>query len=256
MAEAPVQETPEQLKCQTWVLKVSIHCEGCKKKVKKVMQSVYATDVDPQQHKVTVTGSVDAETLIKKLVKMGKHAELFPEKPDRKEKNAGKSKDNGKKNEPKYEETGGSNGQKKHENSEDPATKGESGESKDLANKNGGENGDKKKKKKKRHHSDSNDAGEGSGSGTPTPAPDSNLCRSPQHMYLHPPFMYLHPPMYPVPAAYTVSCSMANPSTSSCQEQPVYAHAFSYPATYPPVPPSHCIDWFDDEDDDGFCSIM
>lgn len=25
---------------QTWVLKVSIHCEGCKKKVKKVLQSI------------------------------------------------------------------------------------------------------------------------------------------------------------------------------------------------------------------------
>ncbi|URE30994.1 Heavy-metal-associated domain [Musa troglodytarum] len=68
---------------QTWILKVSIHCEGCRKKVKKVLQSmegVYKTTVDPQQHKVVVTGNVDAEILIKKLLKAGKHAELWPEK--------------------------------------------------------------------------------------------------------------------------------------------------------------------------------
>ncbi|RZS27706.1 hypothetical protein BHM03_00061227 [Ensete ventricosum] len=74
---------------QTSILKVSIHCEGCKKKVKKVLQSmegnlgsssgVYKTTVDPQQHKVVVTGNVAAEILIKRLLKAGKHAELWPE---------------------------------------------------------------------------------------------------------------------------------------------------------------------------------
>ncbi|XP_020584825.1 heavy metal-associated isoprenylated plant protein 35-like [Phalaenopsis equestris] len=73
----------EPLKYQTLALKVSIHCEGCKKKVKKVLQGiegVYKTTIDSQQQKVTVTGNVDADTLIKKLVKSGKHAELWPEK--------------------------------------------------------------------------------------------------------------------------------------------------------------------------------
>ncbi|KAJ6848397.1 putative glycine-rich cell wall structural protein 1.0 [Iris pallida] len=76
------EETPEPLKYQTWVLRVSIHCEGCSKKVKKVLQGidgVYKTTIDSQQQKVTVTGNVEAETLIKKLVKTGKHAELWPE---------------------------------------------------------------------------------------------------------------------------------------------------------------------------------
>ncbi|PKU68479.1 heavy metal-associated isoprenylated plant protein 36 [Dendrobium catenatum] len=73
----------EPLKYKTLALKVSIHCEGCKKKVKKVLQGiegVYKTTIDSQQQKVTVTGNVEADTLIKKLVKSGKHAELWPEK--------------------------------------------------------------------------------------------------------------------------------------------------------------------------------
>ncbi|MFZ8360699.1 heavy-metal-associated domain-containing protein, partial [Staphylococcus aureus] len=55
-------------------MKVSIHCEGCKKKVKKVLQNiegVYMTEIDSEQHKVTVTGNVDAQRLIKKLLKSG-----------------------------------------------------------------------------------------------------------------------------------------------------------------------------------------
>lgn len=40
-------------------------------------------DVDTKQHKVTVTGNVDADTLIKKLVKSGKNAELWPQTSDK-----------------------------------------------------------------------------------------------------------------------------------------------------------------------------
>ncbi|KAL5163471.1 Heavy metal-associated isoprenylated plant protein 36 [Glycine soja] len=91
-AEAVVPLEP--LKYQTWFLKVSIHCEGCRRKVKKVLQSidgVFTTTVDPQQQKVTVTGSVGVETLIRKLVKAGKHAEIWPENLA-----AGKGKNSGK----------------------------------------------------------------------------------------------------------------------------------------------------------------
>lgn len=90
------QETPGALKFQTWILKVSIHCEGCKKKVKGVLQGidgVYMTAIDSHQHKVTVTGNVHGETLIKKLEKSGKRAELWPEKVE-KEKKSGKAKNN------------------------------------------------------------------------------------------------------------------------------------------------------------------
>ncbi|KAL0418827.1 UNVERIFIED_CONTAM: Heavy metal-associated isoprenylated plant protein 35 [Sesamum radiatum] len=74
-------DSSEPLKFMTWALRLSIHCKGCKKKVKKVLQSiegVYKIDINSEQHKVVVTGNVDSETLIKKLVKSGKKAELWP----------------------------------------------------------------------------------------------------------------------------------------------------------------------------------
>lgn len=82
MTGAPpeVEENSEPLKYTTWVLRVSIHCEGCKRKVKKILHSVegvYTIDVDSKRHKVTVTGNVDSNTLIRKLEKSGKHAELW-----------------------------------------------------------------------------------------------------------------------------------------------------------------------------------
>ncbi|KAK7363587.1 hypothetical protein VNO77_05734 [Canavalia gladiata] len=95
----------EPLKYETWFLKVSIHCEGCRRKVKKVLQSidgVFTTSIDPQQQKVTVTGSVAVETLIRKLVKAGKHAEIWPESLAGKGKVTGKAK---KKNEQGDRET-------------------------------------------------------------------------------------------------------------------------------------------------------
>ncbi|CAM8891702.1 unnamed protein product [Rhodiola kirilowii] len=77
----PLEHQPPNLK--TWVLKASIHCEGCKKKVKKIVSNtpgVYSSDVDLKQQKVTVTGNIDVNTLISKLIKKtGKHAELWPE---------------------------------------------------------------------------------------------------------------------------------------------------------------------------------
>ncbi|KAK1417864.1 hypothetical protein QVD17_26998 [Tagetes erecta] len=85
---------------KTWVLKVSIHCVGCKRKVKKVLQTiegVYTIDIDSKLHKVTVVGNVEVDTLIKKLVKTGKHAEKWPENPTKKVQTtaAGESKDKG-----------------------------------------------------------------------------------------------------------------------------------------------------------------
>ncbi|KAG0488115.1 hypothetical protein HPP92_006926 [Vanilla planifolia] len=83
MASGP--EGSEKLNCQKWVLKVSIHCEGCKKKVKKVLKGVegiYSVDIESKQNRATVIGNVEAETLIRRLLKHGKHAELWPvEKP-------------------------------------------------------------------------------------------------------------------------------------------------------------------------------
>ncbi|KAJ6694348.1 hypothetical protein OIU85_005069 [Salix viminalis] len=92
-------------KYKTWMLKVSVHCEQCKRKVKKVLDSidgVHSTDIDLRLQKATVVGDVDADTLIKRLKKKTrKHAELWPEKAvgDQKEamkKDKAKNKEKGK----------------------------------------------------------------------------------------------------------------------------------------------------------------
>ncbi|XP_061349139.1 heavy metal-associated isoprenylated plant protein 35-like [Gastrolobium bilobum] len=97
----------QPLKYQTWLLKVSIHCDGCRRKVKKVLQSidgVFTTTVDAQQHKVTVTGSVGVEILIRKLVKAGKHAEIWPENLAGKGKTSCKAKKNNEQRDPESKE--------------------------------------------------------------------------------------------------------------------------------------------------------
>ncbi|XP_042412948.1 heavy metal-associated isoprenylated plant protein 35-like [Zingiber officinale] len=76
----------ESLKYKLLVFKVSIHCEGCKKKVKKILANipgVYDTEIDARQHKVTVKASTDAETILRRLEKSGKHASIWP-LPDKK----------------------------------------------------------------------------------------------------------------------------------------------------------------------------
>ncbi|KAK4402204.1 Heavy metal-associated isoprenylated plant protein 34 [Sesamum angolense] len=70
----------DMFKIQTCVLRVNIHCDGCKHKVKKKLQKiegVYKVSIDVEQGKVTVSGNVDPAILIKKLEKAGKHAELW-----------------------------------------------------------------------------------------------------------------------------------------------------------------------------------
>ncbi|KAJ7943027.1 Heavy metal-associated domain protein [Quillaja saponaria] len=88
------EEDFKLLKIQTSVLKVNIHCDGCRQKVKKILQrieGVYQVAIDAEQQKVTVSGSVDFATLIKKLIRAGKHAELWssqkPNHQNQKQKN-------------------------------------------------------------------------------------------------------------------------------------------------------------------------
>ncbi|KAI3453107.1 hypothetical protein Pfo_009770 [Paulownia fortunei] len=74
---------------QTCALRVNIHCDGCKQKVKKILQrieGVYQVNIDAEQQKVTVSGSIDSATLIKKLVRAGKHAELWSQKTNQNQK--------------------------------------------------------------------------------------------------------------------------------------------------------------------------
>ncbi|CAK8572472.1 unnamed protein product [Lathyrus sativus] len=79
MASSETQQHPNY---KTIVLKVSIHCQGCKKKVIKILQGIYgvtSVNIDLKQQKVVVTGNVNSDILIMKLTKTGKHAELWPE---------------------------------------------------------------------------------------------------------------------------------------------------------------------------------
>ncbi|KAM3219166.1 heavy metal-associated isoprenylated plant protein 35 isoform X1 [Capsicum annuum] len=108
------EDPPVLLNYKTWVLKVSIHCEGCKRKVKKILQQVpgvYAIDIDLKQQKATVTGNVEPEALLRKLHKSGKHAELVPQQTDHKEKKSAKSKKKEKETDPQSKASAASTSQ-------------------------------------------------------------------------------------------------------------------------------------------------
>ncbi|XP_010460076.1 PREDICTED: probable basic-leucine zipper transcription factor F [Camelina sativa] len=84
------------LKIQTFSLRVNIHCEGCNQKVKKLLQRIEGVchvKVEAEHQKVTITGSVDSATLINKLVKAGKHAELWSPNPNQNQPQKAKTND-------------------------------------------------------------------------------------------------------------------------------------------------------------------
>ncbi|KAF3445254.1 hypothetical protein FNV43_RR14948 [Rhamnella rubrinervis] len=69
----------ELLEIETYILKVNINCQGCAQKVRKLLRNiegVYNVNIDAEKQQVMVIGSVDSATLIKKLLRYGKHAEL------------------------------------------------------------------------------------------------------------------------------------------------------------------------------------
>ncbi|CAI9768968.1 unnamed protein product [Fraxinus pennsylvanica] len=141
MATQEAAENPlETMKNKTWILKTSIHCEGCKRKVKKILKQVPGVEnveVDIKQQKVIVTGNVDGDSLTKKLIKSGKKAELWPEKTEKKEKKSGQERNKEKQikrqsNEQKIQENGAKKEQKPTGNVEavqDPAKIGDGGAS-------------------------------------------------------------------------------------------------------------------------------
>ncbi|XP_057474064.1 heavy metal-associated isoprenylated plant protein 36-like isoform X2 [Actinidia eriantha] len=266
METKPGNDWSEPLKYQTWVLKVSIHCEGCKKKVKKVLQNidgVYTTSIDSQQNKVTVTGNVDADTLIKKLQKSGKHAELWPEIFEKKK--SSKSKNKKKKNSPESsgKVSDDDDEQKDFEELTENPAKNSSDQSPvaDVENEEadqgiGGGNGGKKKKKKGKK---GNNSDAPAGTGSPAPAPTEgvdpfigsmNLGRPSHQVYTYPPPPPL--PYYPLPVN-GLSYNTAYPST---------AHVYTQlHLDYPPPRPSDPIHSFsngsnDADDDMSDCSIM
>ncbi|XP_018807848.1 heavy metal-associated isoprenylated plant protein 36-like [Juglans regia] len=293
MATKPPEEVPAgTLKYKTWVLKVLIHCEGCKKKVKKVLQSiegVYTTTVDIQQQKVTVNGNVDADTLIKKLLRSGKQAELLPEKI--KEKPAGKQKKNEKQikdiDQTNIEEN--SNDTKDHKSSTEGGgeiDEDDEGENEEAVG-NGGEGEKKKKKKKKKKggasgNSSTNDggdqnSGDAQAGSTVTPAgphDDHRGAPSIPAMNLSPqrPQMYPFPPVmnYPGPPLYGIGYNMTYPrdiTSSYHPSHPMHANTHSLPEIYrqqPPPPPLVSYQTYpfrevhvdDDHEYQSLCSLM
>ncbi|XP_043708418.1 heavy metal-associated isoprenylated plant protein 23 isoform X2 [Telopea speciosissima] len=69
---------------QTVELKVRMDCEGCELKVKKALSSVKgakSVNVNLKQQKVTVTGYVEPNKVLKKAQSTGKKAEFWPYVP-------------------------------------------------------------------------------------------------------------------------------------------------------------------------------
>ncbi|KAI7747703.1 hypothetical protein M8C21_029041 [Ambrosia artemisiifolia] len=280
MAKPPVSgnnNTSEHLQSiglQTWILKVYIHCEGCKKKVYKVLQSidgrVYKTVIDAKEHKVKVTGSVDGEVLVQKLLKSGKHAEILQESfaatavADNASGNSKKKKQGNKQNDVVTTVD------------EDELVNDEQNESKEGGNveiadpaiTDGGGN--------------LTGVGGGGGEGEPTlnsptetGVTAENATASmgqlnlgpqvPQMVYSTPYDLPPYQNYYPTPA-YGVSYSTSYPSAeSSYYTPPVYGYAQSHPSVFYPVPPppppsSYRRSAFDDYDDEGgegrVCAIM
>ncbi|KAJ9181926.1 hypothetical protein P3X46_005969 [Hevea brasiliensis] len=289
MAATTFGEEPyKALKCQTWVLKVSIHCQGCKRKVKKVLQGidgVYTATVDSQQQRVTVTGNIEVETLIKKLIKTGKHAQIWPEKLSlSEEKESAKAKDmhkqkdankghdfngNGRKKSVKFSEDGMTEKTKDVvkslenaiEDMELPMVKNTAGE-----NEGGGgggvakSEGKKKKKKGQKGDNGNNDAGSGSsssgaaaGTGCETPGVGMDQLVGPSNLsptcHESVPF----PQGFIIPPVYASSYSMAYPreSPGPFYYVPLYAH----PSRYNQMNPLDSFYYFSDENING-CFIM
>ncbi|OAY49545.1 heavy metal-associated isoprenylated plant protein 36 [Manihot esculenta] len=293
LAEGP----PEQLKYQTWVFKVSIHCEGCRKKVRKVLQGidgVYMTQIDSQQHKVTVTGNVDAETLIKKLARSGKHAELWPEKSEKKDKKSGKSMINGEQDSKGSQEIGAGSDDGENDDQNNLKEKSETVAKSDGGNQPldaegeqaGGENaaaattggggsgsGGKKKKKKKggqnngEHNNDGSGGDDHSSGATveaksptanpnPNPAPPTaSMEYVPQHQPAYP---YHLPLYYAASPAYGVNYNTAYPSATASYYAPsMHAHLYAHQPPHPPYEPiKRMIHDDHDYDNDGICLIM
>ncbi|KAK4586728.1 hypothetical protein RGQ29_023768 [Quercus rubra] len=274
MATKSTQERSEPLQYQTWVLKVSLHCEGCKRKVRKVLQSidgVFTTSFDSQQNKVTVKGNVAVETLIKKLVKTGKHAEMWPEKLAGKEKKSGKAKNKDKENVP---ESGIDCRDQKNENpcekveekpkrmevkvavdqkaSESEVGGGGGGASGTAAAKGGG-------KKKKRKGQKGNNESSGLGAyflDTPASTGSQNHDLGMNHgvgpVNLSPtrqPFSQYPPQGYPH-LVYVASYNRVHPSPSFGPSYYVPSSPYTYAAT-----PFDSFEIFSDENANG-CSIM
>ncbi|KAI3770704.1 hypothetical protein L6452_01845 [Arctium lappa] len=276
MASTEIEEQSQTLESKKrWVLRVSIHCEGCKRKVKKLLQSLPGVDdieIETKLQRVVVTGDVSPESLIRKLVKAGKHAELWPETPPEKPPTISHGKEikspateteipvavpssstvSGKVDEGKSEKVTGGDGDGKvavegtvvEEKKPETGSAGnqaaasepvvEKKEEQTDQSSGGGGEGRKKKKKKPQNSSNKNGIGETSSTSAPPPATlPSNQSPPGHHGYQYPPPHYYTPPPPPV---YTVSYNTAHPPVNSYYATPPpQSYAYShYPSEMEP----------------------
>ncbi|XP_059648485.1 heavy metal-associated isoprenylated plant protein 36 [Cornus florida] len=273
------EASTEPLKYKTWVLKVSVHCQGCKRKVKKILhniEGVYTENIDIKQQKVTVIGNVESDVLIKKLIKSGKHAELWPVKVDKKEKEAKNKKEKQEQESSSEEddEEGDSDSGSKDPKSE--VKKPDTGQAGNQAPAGAGGGGKKKKKKKKKKKVQFGNttavegaplAGAHAGTGLPThnhgPHPGAlPVDHSPPRQcgYYCPSHYYVAPPVYTT-ASYNTAYPTTIYTASYQTSQIPYRYAYSDPM-YPPSDlgsnsgqPSDSLEVFSDENPNG-CSIV
>nr|XP_043624979.1 heavy metal-associated isoprenylated plant protein 26-like [Erigeron canadensis] len=70
---------------QTVVIRVKIDCEGCERKVRRSvegMRGVTSVNIEPRQHKLTVTGYVEPHKVVSRVAfRTGKKVELWPYMP-------------------------------------------------------------------------------------------------------------------------------------------------------------------------------
>lgn len=221
---------------------------------------------------------MDAETLIKKLSRSGKLAELWPENKPSGKKKSGKSKKQKDNNTPPDQE-GADDGEEADKND----SGGDDVDGKD-ADDDGGENdeaggdggggggnnggGGKKKKKKKKKGQNGNSgnaagAGENPGDSAPAgvpvdPAPVKmgpvNLGPPIQHVYHYPPTYYNQQ----APVMYGLSYSTSYPSPSaSFFASNMHGNFYSHPEMYAlPSDSIHRRSDGDDDNDESGCSIM
>lgn len=245
-------------------------------------KGVFTATIDSQQHKVTVTGNVSVEILLRKLVRAGKPAEIWPENVDGKGKNSGKEKKKKNENESEAKETQslqnkGTESESKNKNKNSKASAGESPvkspENSNVAPGVGGGGSDSNKKKKKKDGCGGNGNGNNGLSTVAKSGPSHtgfqfqnhdqgmahqvNLSPTRQQSFFYP-SETCYPPMAYVSSAY----NMLYPMGRVCD--PSY-YVSSLPYTCPPSlvdrygayqlqsAPSVSFELFSDENANGCC---
>ncbi|KAJ7541945.1 hypothetical protein O6H91_10G082500 [Diphasiastrum complanatum] len=77
----PNENVVNQLPYTTTVLRVALHCEGCKRKVVEALckiKGVKKIDISMRKQKVIVCGHIDPSTILKVIKRTGKNVEFWP----------------------------------------------------------------------------------------------------------------------------------------------------------------------------------